>query len=163
MDNGQVTESVRRIAERVAADQGVELVHVQVAGTKREMVVRIFIDKDGGVTLDDCSRFSRDVEGVMDIEDPIPAKYVLEVSSPGIERELYSLGDFEKFVGRLARVKLRTEHEGQKNFVGPITSVEGSQVTIDDRTIGPVTFDHSDVAKANLKIDLSQEFAGKRQ
>jgi ribosome maturation factor RimP len=158
MENGLITDRVRQIASRVAADRGVELVHVNVSGTKREMVVRIFIDKDGGVTLDDCSELSRDVEAVMDAEDPIPTKYVLEVSSPGIERELYSLADFERFTGRLARVKLKNELDGQKNFVGRIVSVEGRNVTIDDRTRGPVTFDHSDVAKANLKIDLSEEF-----
>jgi ribosome maturation factor RimP len=163
MDNGSVTERVRQIAERVAADQQVELVQVQIAGTKREMVVRIFIDKEGGVTLEDCSRFSRDVEGVLDVEDPIPARYVLEVSSPGIERELYSVIDFEKFTGQLARVKLKTEQDGQKNFVGRIVGVEGTTIKLDDRTSGPVSFDHSKVAKANLKIDLSQELAAKRQ
>jgi ribosome maturation factor RimP len=158
MENSLITERVRQIAERVAADRGVELVHVNLSGTKREALVRIFIDKDGGVTLDDCSQFSRDIEEVMDVEDPIPSRYVLEVSSPGIERELYTLGDFERFMGRLARVKLKTELDGQKNFVGRIVGVDGQAVTLDDRTRGAISFDHSDVAKANLKIDLSEEF-----
>jgi ribosome maturation factor RimP len=158
MENSLITERIRQIAERVAADRGVELVHVNVSGTKRESVVRVFIDKDGGVTLDDCSNFSRDVETVMDDEDPIPSRYVLEVSSPGIERELYSIKDFERFLGRLARVKLKTELDGQKIFVGRIAGVDDGKVTLDDRTRGALTFDHSDVAKANLKIDLSEEF-----
>jgi len=158
MENSLITERVRQIADRVAADRSVELVNVNLSGTKREALVRIFIDKEGGVTLDDCSRFSRDIEEIMDVEDPIPTRYVLEVSSPGIERELYSVQDFERFTGRLARIKLKTELDGQRNFVGRIVGVEDGTVTLDDRTRGTVTFGHGDVEKANLKIDLSEEF-----
>ena len=158
MESGGVSETVGQIAEGIAAKRGVELVHVNISGTKRESVVRIFIDKEGGVTLDDCSGFSRDIEAVLDVEDPIPGRYVLEVSSPGIERELYTLKDFERFTGRLARVKLNNELDGQRNFVGKIIGVDGTAVTMDDRTRGTVTFDHSQVAKANLKLDLSEEF-----
>jgi ribosome maturation factor RimP len=113
------------------------------------------------VTLEDCSDISRVVEAVMDAEDIIPTRYVLEVSSPGIERELYSLKDFERFAGQLAKVKLRNEIDGQKTFVGEIAGVEGSDITVNDRTRGEVSFDHSEVAKANLKIDLSKEFKGR--
>jgi ribosome maturation factor RimP len=108
--------------------------------------------------LDDCSNMSRAIEDVLDSEDIIPSKYVLEVSSPGIERELYSLNDFIKFSGRLAKVKLKTELDGQKTFVGSITEVNGDKITIDDRTKGNTTFSYSDVEKANLKIDLAKEF-----
>jgi len=158
MDKGLITERVRAIAQRVADEKGLELVHVDIAGTKRDSVVRIYIDKEGGVTLGDCSDVSRGVEEVLDAEDFIPSRYVLEVSSPGIERQLYSLDDFVKFVGRLAKVKTKAEIDGQKTFVGPIVEIEGQRITIDDRTRGPVSFDHSDVDKANLKIDLSKEF-----
>ena len=104
---------------------------------------------------------SRGVEEVLDSEDFIPSRYVLEVSSPGIERELYSLGDFVKFTGRLAKVKTKTAIDAQKTFVGPITGVDGNRITIDDRTKGTVSFDYSDVDKANLKIDLAKEFGGR--
>jgi ribosome maturation factor RimP len=97
MDKQAIAQHIRAVAEKVAGDTETELVHVEVAGTNRELIVRIYIDKDVGVTLDDCSRFSRSVEAVLDEEDSIPVRYVLEVSSPGIERQLYSIRDFEKF------------------------------------------------------------------
>jgi ribosome maturation factor RimP len=149
------------IAGKVATGAGVELVQVETAGTKRDMVVRVFIDKEGGVTLADCTTVSRGIEDVLDAEDIIPSRYVLEVSSPGIERGLYSLADFVRFTGQLAKVKTAIEIEGQKNFVGRIVSVDGERITLEDRTRGEVAFDYADVAKANLKIDLSKEFGHK--
>lgn len=153
---------IREIAAKIAEDHGVELVHSEVAGTKRDSVVRIYIDKPDGVTLDDCGGFSSAIEEILDAEDFIPGKYVLEVSSPGIERELYSLSDFEKFTGKLVKVKTAEEILGQKSFVGILTGVEGSEITIDDRASGETKFPYEAVKKANLKIDLNAEFK-KRQ
>ncbi len=162
MGEFSIPGKIREIAMKVADTRGVELVHSEVAGTKRDSVVRIYIDKPDGVTLDDCGGFSSAVEEVLDADDFIPGKYVLEVSSPGVERELYSLADFEKFNGKLVKVKTSQEFAGQKNFVGNLTGVEGSEITINDRTVGETTFPYESVAKANLKIDLDAEFK-KRQ
>lgn len=161
MDKLSIFEHVKGVAARVTETAGIELVHLELAGTKRDLTVRVFIDKDGGVTLDDCSAISRGVEEILDLEDIIPTRYVLEVSSPGIERELYSLSDFVKFTGKLVKVKTRTEIDGQKTFVGPIVEVADQKITVDDRTKGIVSFEYSDVDKANLKIDLSKEFGGR--
>lgn len=161
MDKHLITEYIGKVAGRVAADAGIELVHIEIAGTKRDALVRIYIDKDGGVTIDDCSNVSRAIEAVLDAEDIIPSKYVLEVSSPGIERELYSLKDFVKFTGHLAKVKLKTEIDGQKTLVGMITAVDGDAIAVDDRTKGSTVFSYAEVAKANLKIDLAKEFGQK--
>jgi ribosome maturation factor RimP len=161
LERSEITKHVAEIAAKVATEAGAELVHVETAGTKRDMVVRVFIDKEGGVTLGDCSTVSRGIEDVLDAEDFIPSKYVLEVSSPGIERELYSLADFVKFTGELAKVKTSAEIDGQRNFVGRIVAVDGDRITMDDRTRGEVSFDYSAVSKANLKIDLSKEFGHK--
>lgn len=161
MDKGLITQRVAEIARETAAKASIEVVHVETAGTKRDMVVRVFIDKEGGVTLDDCSNVSRGIEEVLDAEDIIPSRYVLEVSSPGIERELYSLADFVRFTGELAKVKTSIDVNGQKNFVGKIESVDGETITINDRNAGPVSFEYSAVLKANLKIDLSKEFGHK--
>ncbi len=152
---------MRAIAEKIAQTKSVELVHTEIAGTKRDSVVRIFIDKPEGVTLDDCSSFSRDIETFLDSEDVIPGKYVLEVSSPGIERELYSIEDFRRFEGRVAKVKTTVDIDGQKTFVGPITVIDDDMISIQDRIRGSVSFRYADVAKANLKIDLSKEFQGR--
>ena len=161
MEKSEINKHVAEIAGKVAAEAGAELVHVETAGTKRDMVVRVVIDKEGGVTLGDCSTVSRGIEDVLDAEDFIPSRYVLEVSSPGIERELYSLADFVRFTGQLAKVKTTAEIEGQRNFVGRILSVEGERITLEDRTRGEVAFDYANVSKANLKIDLSKEFGHK--
>ena len=162
MDKHLIIETVRKIAEGITGESGIEVVHIDLAGTKRDAVLRIYIDKEGGVTIDDCSNVSRGIEAVLDADDNlIPSKYVLEVSSPGIERELYSLNDFRKFSGHLAKVKTKTVIEDQKTFVGPISVVDGDTITIDDRTKGKVQFEYSDVDKANLKIDLSKEFGRK--
>lgn len=156
-----IAERVSEIAAKAAASSGIELVHVEIAGTKRDAVLRIYIDKEGGVTLDDCGAVSKQIEEVMDADDFVPSRYVLEVSSPGIERQLYSVADFVKFTGHLAKVKTKAEIDGQKTFVGPITGVEGATVSIDDRTKGIVSFEYGDVEKANLKIDLAKEFGGR--
>lgn len=158
MDKHLISERVENIAARVAGANGVELVHVEIAGTKRDVVVRIYIDKQDGVTIEDCSLFSKAIEDILELEDFIPSRYVLEVSSPGIERELYSLADFVKFTGRLVKVKTNVEIGGQKTFVGEILSVDEDKIEIDDRTIGTVSFNYSDVGKANLRIDLAKEF-----
>jgi ribosome maturation factor RimP len=161
MDKQGIATRVRSIAEKVAAASNTELVHVETAGTNRDLVLRIYIDKENGVTLDDCASFSQSVEEVLDAEDAIPVRYVLEVSSPGIERELYSIRDFERFVGKLAKLKTKAEIDGQKTFVGTITGVEGDTITIDERNRGTMTVAFADIAKANLKIDLGKEFGGR--
>ena len=161
MDTSTVSTRVKGIAEKVAAKRGFELVYVEIAGAKRDQVLRIYIDKPDGVTLDDCSHFSREVEEVLDAEDFIPSRYVLEVSSPGIERPLYSLADFKRFAGKLAKVKTKIDIDGQKTFVGTIESVKDDRIFLQDRTRGPVEFDYINVEKANLKIDLSKEFHGR--
>ena len=161
MDKGLIIERVRKIAEQVAEARSLELVHVDIAGTKRDALVRVYIDKEGGVTLEDCSGVSRGMEDILDSDDFIPSRYVLEVSSPGIERELYSLSDFVKFTGHLAKVKTKAEIDGQKTFVGTITGTEGDTISIEDRTKGIVSMNYSDIDKANLKIDLLKEFKGR--
>jgi len=158
MDMHSIGDRIENIASAAAAVFGVELVHVEIGGTKRDVVVRIFIDKPGGVSIEDCSDVSCSIEATLDEEDFIPSRYVLEVSSPGIERELYSLGDFVKFVGRLAKVKMKAGIAGQKTFAGTITSVEGEEITFEDRMRGLMKFMFEDVDKANLKIDLTEEF-----
>jgi len=153
-----VESRVRDIAARAAAERGVELVHVEVAGGARSPVVRVFIDKPGGVTHEDCSEVSTHVSTVLDVEDFIHEAYTLEVSSPGLERGLYAREDFEKFAGRLAKMKTRGAVNGQRNFRGRIVAVEGEEVVFDDKTTGRVRVPLSEIAKANLEIDVEEEF-----
>lgn len=152
-----LSEKISAIAQRAANAHGLEFVHSEVAGTKRNAVVRVFVDKPGGVTLDDCGELSRDIEAVLDEVDIIPSAYVLEVSSPGLERELYSVDDFRKFAGRKARLKTNVEFEGRKSFKGAIVAVEADEIIFDDRSVGEVRIPYSSVTKANLVYDLAED------
>ncbi len=152
-----LNERIREIAARVAEENGLEFVHAQIAGTSKNLTISIFIDKQGGVMHEDCAKVSRNLDAILDAEDFIPSAYLLEVSSPGIERGLYSQKDFEKFVGSLAKVKTATLINGQKNFRGRINSVENDEIVFDDKTSGTIRFPYSAVAKANLEIDLTEE------
>jgi ribosome maturation factor RimP len=152
-----INERIREIAAVCAAENGLEFVHAQIAGTNKNLVITVFIDKPEGVTHEDCSSVSRKIDAVLDTEDFIPSAYLLEVSSPGLERGLYSQNDFEKFVGSLAKVKTETAINGQKNFRGRIKAVENDEIVFEDKTSGVIRFAHSLVAKANLEIDLDEE------
>ena len=157
MESRSIEARIREIAQKATADAGVEFVHLEIAGTKRNQVVRIFADKEGGITIDDCSTVSRSVEAAMDADDFMPGAYVLEVSSPGLDRELYSLTDFEKFAGRLAKVRMKPEFDGPKALNGKILSVNCGEVTFEDRTAGELVFPYTSVERANLKFDIGQE------
>ncbi len=152
-----IEERVREIADWAAKENGVEFVHAEVAGTPRNLTVRIYIDKEGGVTHEDCALLSRQVESILDAEDTAALSYTLEVSSPGLERELYSLEDFKKFTGHPAKVKTNAAVDGQKNFRGRIGKIENDTIFFEDKTKGQVKFPYGSVAKANLEIDLEEE------
>lgn len=152
------TEKIQEIAAGIAAENKLELVHVDVLGIGRSPAIKIFIDKEGGVTHEDCATVSRQVGEVLDSEDFISSAYLLEVSSPGLERQLYSLKDFEKFAGSLAKVKTYKPIDGQRNFSGRIKTVESENIVFEDKTSGEVRFPFDAVAKANLEIDIEEEF-----
>ena len=158
MGSESVESRVREIAEQVAIDHGLELVHTEVAGPDNKPIVRIFIDKPNGVTHGDCSEVSIHLGTILDVEDFIHASYTLEVSSPGLERGLYKLADYERFAGNAARVKTRKPINGQRNFRGTLLGLEGNEVLFEDRTNGGVRIPFDAITKANLEIDVEQEF-----
>lgn len=158
MGAGSIEERVQAIAERVALDHGLELVHAEVAGPVNKPIVRIFIDKPGGITHQDCSEVSLHVGTVLDVEDFIHASYTLEVSSPGLERGLYKPADYERFAGSLAKLRTRRALNGQRNFRGRLLGIEGNDVLFEDRTSGQVKIALDAIAKANLEVDVNAEF-----
>jgi ribosome maturation factor RimP len=157
MDRSAIENRVNELAADAAGENGLELVHATVKGSEKNPTVTVFIDKEGGVTHEDCAAVSRRLGDALDAEDFISSAYVLEVSSPGLERELYSLADFAKFTGHMAKVKTNTVVNGQRNFRGRITGVEGEEIVFDDKTSGEARFPYSYVAKANLEVDLEAE------
>ena len=115
---------IEEIAERVAQSEGMELVEVELKGGGNNQFLRISIDKPGGVTHADCETVSQQVGTILDVENLIPSHYTLEVSSPGVERKLRKLADFERFQGQKAKVLVRQPVENQKHFEGTLAGVD---------------------------------------
>jgi ribosome maturation factor RimP len=162
MLSASINERLNGIAASAAARNDVEFVRAEIAGTKRNATLRIFIDKPNGVTLEDCTAVSHAIEEVLDSEDLIPQAYTLEVSSPGLERDLVSLNDFERFTGHKAKIKLAAEIDGRKSLIGRIAAVEGDEIVFEDKAVGTKRFSFGAVVKANLRVDLEDEFKKRR-
>lgn len=144
---------IKELADSIAAQHAVEIVDIELAGSSRKPLIRIFIDKENGVTLDDCGKYSRALSVLFDVEDPIPTAYVLEVSSPGLDRPLKALRDFERSIGKLVRIITRARIEEQNIFTGRIAGVGGGNITLsfNDKEI-EIPFDQ--ISKARLEIEL---------
>lgn len=161
MSKHLIEDKIREVAARVALEQNLDLVQSEVVGSKHNPTIRIFIEKPEGISHSDCETMSRGIEAILDADETISPTYMLEVSSPGLERGLYSIKDFERFAGNLAKVKTGKEVNGQKNFRGRIIGIKGEEILFDDKTKGEVSFPYNTVIKANLEIDLEEEL--KRQ
>ena len=157
MGNDSIAARVQKLAEQVAIDHGLELVHAEVAGPENKPIVRIFIDKPQGVTHEDCSEVSTHLGTILDVEDFIHASYTLEVSSPGLERGLYKRADYERFSGSSAKLKTRRPINGQRNFRGQLLGLEGDELIFDDRTNGRVQIPLDIITKANLEVDIEDQ------
>ncbi len=124
-------EQVRRIAERVTESHGIELVDVEFGGGGKARMLRLFIDKPGGITHGDCSLVSHDVGTVLDVEDAVPGgSYLLEVSSPGLDRRLVKPGDYQRFSGSRVRVTTSEPVEGSRNFEGRLEGLNDDRILL---------------------------------
>lgn len=151
----KVDPRISEIAERVTAREGIELVHVEVTGGHNP-ILRVFIDKPGGVTVDDCAHVSERISLILDVEDPIPGEYMLEVSSPGLDRGLYKESDYERFAGLPSHVKLSEAVNGQKNFHGKLIGLdrEGEPAAIIEEDNGKRhLLPLAKIIKANVEIE----------
>jgi ribosome maturation factor RimP len=144
-------EAIQDILARVTAREGLELVHWEAVGPRNKLVLRVYIDKPGGVSHSDCEAVSNQIGTLFDVEDIFPGQYLLEVSSPGIERGLYKPADYQRFAGN--RVKLRTSEPigGQRNFRGSLVGIAGEIVTIDADGAGRIEIPYDKIAKANIE------------
>lgn len=122
---------VREIASRVAEGSGLALELVEIGRMGGRRTVKLTIDREGGVNLDDCADFSRRVGAYLEAEDPIPGPYSLEVSSPGLDRRLVRLSDYERFQGQTARLTLEAPIEGRRNFKGRLAGLDGQEILLE--------------------------------
>lgn len=125
-----VPELTELLSPSVTA-MGFELVAVELIGSGSDRVLRVYIDRPEGIVVDDCADVSRQVSAVLDVEDPIPGSYTLEVSSPGLDRPLVKPADFERFTGHLVKVRTREPVLGRKNFTGLLTEATGDYVVVE--------------------------------
>ena len=167
-------DRVRQIAERVAGSSGLEVVEVEVCGAGKHRMLRVFIDRPGavpaadrpdGVTHEDCSRFSREFGTIVDVEDAVPGgSYVLEVSSPGLDRKLTKAADFERFRGHRIKLTTREPVNNNRHFEGKLERLESGKLLLDlseaRRKMRPkdgspsVEIELANVEKANLVPEI---------
>lgn len=159
MADSEITEQVAALAGPMLDSLGFELVDLEFKKSGRSFVLRLFIDKPGGVTLDDCAEASHELSLLLDVEDCIPGRYTLEVSSPGLDRPLKKEADFLRYQGRLAVVKTREllkDEKGspRKTFLGTIEEMADGVVTLRLKE-GPLArIPLTAMAKARLEFEL---------
>ena len=151
----RIVDQARAIAERVASSEGMELVDVEWSGGGRRGALRLFIDKPGGVTLDDCEAVSKQVSTILDVEDVVPGGgYTLEVSSPGLDRKLVKPADYERFRGKKATIKLLSPREGRGQFTGRLAGLEGDDTLLETTEGETLRFALKDIRTARLVVEL---------
>jgi len=155
----EIADRVRVILDPILFGEGMELVEIEYRREPSGWVLRLYLDKEGGVTLDDCTRVSQEVGRILDVEDLIQTSYTLEVSSPGLSRRLRTEKDFMKYRGHLIKVRTFDSIENRRQFKGRLLGISENKLEIESE--GRIFQIHlSSVAKANLEFDqgmLSQK------
>jgi ribosome maturation factor RimP len=148
----EIVDRVSAIADPILSNEGMELVEIEYRRESKGWVLRLYIDKEGGVTLDDCTRISQEVGRSLDVEDFISTPYTLEVSSPGLARPLKKEKDFMKYRNHMIKVKTIDPIENRRQFKGKLLGITENRIEIAmDGGVFQILL--SNVAKANLEID----------
>jgi ribosome maturation factor RimP len=157
MSMGVEWDRIRRLIENLVEGQGYELVEVECKGAGKTSVIRIFIDKPGGITHHDCELVSEQVGTVLDVEDLIPSSYTLEVSSPGLDRKLVKESDYTRFDGKLARIQTRIPLNQQRVFRGRLQGLHDGKVRLElpDGNLLEIPLDV--IKQARLEFDWAAE------
>jgi ribosome maturation factor RimP len=149
-----------QLLEPLVEAMGYELVLLEFNAHKGSALVRLFIDAPGGVTLGDCEKVSREVEGKLDVEDPVPQNYRLEVSSPGLDRPLVKRAHFERFAGQAVRVQLLAPQAGRRKFQGVLRGLRSDNVVLETADAGTVEVALGNIERARLVPDFEKELSG---
>ncbi len=144
----QAPEKLREMIEPIVTGLGYEAVGIELLPQGGAELLRIYIDRSGGVTVDHCERVSHQVSGMLDVEDPIRGEYTLEVSSPGIDRPLFRRDDFARFAGRRVKLKLRAPRAGRARYTAQLHGLEGDEVLLEvDGEALRIAYDEIDQAR----------------
>lgn len=144
-----LTEKLTAMLEPVIESLGYELLMLELTGQAHNSVLRLYIDSPDGIDLGDCERVSREVAGALDVEDPIPQAYQLEVSSPGLDRPLAKPQHFERFAGEEVKISLFYPRDGRKRFDGVLRGINGSLVLLETPG-GVIELELADIERARL-------------
>ena len=147
-----IISSVKELAAPILADNNIELVDIEYKMEMGRRVLRLFIDKEGGITLADCESVSREVSAILDVKDIMPHSYSLEVSSPGIDRPLVKKDDFLKYKNKKARIKTKTPIQGRRNFSIVIEGFKDEDVVVRDSENRILEIPIENIEKAKLEI-----------
>ena len=147
-------DKVNELAGPIAEDLGLELADVAYTNLQGRWILRVFIDKPGGVTIDDCGTLSRELSTALDVDDVIPGRYSLEVSSPGLDRALKKEKDFLRFVGRKVRLRTKEPIGESRNFSATLAGVEEGGVVMEDAEGRRWQVDFNNIERANLVIEV---------
>lgn len=124
------SEMIQQMIESAIVDLGFQLWGVQIIASGKHTTLRIYIDKEDGISVDDCADVSHLVSGILDVEDPIQGRYTLEVSSPGLERDLFAIEQYQLYVGHYIKLSLRVPFEGRRRFKGLLSAIENDEVVL---------------------------------
>jgi len=150
----RIENELREQVAAVVGDEGLELVAIEVVGTGSSTVLRLVIDGPDGVDLDHCASVSRQVSALLDVEDPFSHRYTLEVSSPGLDRKLYSSEDYKRFTGQQIRVRMKPSYRRHRIVVGELLGFEGDLVRLRvDSEAEVVELPLAEVFEARLEVD----------
>jgi ribosome maturation factor RimP len=150
----EIVARISEIARRAGSSEGIEIVDVEFLGGGNNRLLRIYIDRLEGVTHADCEFISEQVGTILDVEDVIPGdSYTLEVSSPGVERKLATPRDFERFVGKKAKIVLREPVENQRHWEGKLAGFSEGSVALESSNGKTIRFPLEQIQKANLKFE----------
>jgi ribosome maturation factor RimP len=150
-------ETLESLARRAASAEGLQVAWVELKRQGGSQVFRVFIEReDGGAGLSDCERMSERLGLLLDVEDPIESAYVLEVSTPGLDRPLREEKDYVRFAGRLARLKTKDSLDGRRRFVGRLGGVQSGAVRIDDEEMGPVAVPLASIESGRLLVEFGR-------
>lgn len=147
-------ELIREIVEPVLTALGYQLWGIEYLGQGKHTLLRIYLEKEGGVNVEDCAEASRQISSILDVEDPISSEYTLEISSPGMNRVLFTLEQFADYIGSLVKVRLSENFDGRRNFQGRLTAVEDDEVVMisgEDKYVFPYEL----IEKANVVAEFA--------
>ena len=151
----QIAKRVSELTEQALSDLGFELVDVEYLANHGRWVLRLYIDKAGGVTIDDCARVSRELGPLIDVNDVITHEYTREVSSPGVDRPLKKEADFAGAIGAKIKVRMGKANEGRRNYTGILRKLDGEMLHL-EMDGDMVTLARSDIEKANLVYEFDR-------